>query len=252
MEGKMRYYPAFLDLRGTSCLVVGGGQVGERKVKTLLECGALVHLVSPELTPFLEEEVRQGRVRRIASDFAPSQMDGMFLVIGATDDPEINRRVSVEARSRNLLCNIVDRPRECSFIVPSTITRGDLILAVSTGGQSPALAKKIRQELENLFPDSYSWYVALLGRIREYVLAQGFPQAKNQRIFESLIDAPILEWLQGGDLENLTNRLVRLLDQPPSPQEVEDWLRELNESLPATPGPAAGIREAGKLGKLIV
>jgi precorrin-2 dehydrogenase / sirohydrochlorin ferrochelatase len=244
MEGKMRYYPAFLDLWGASCLVVGGGQVGERKVKTLLECGALVHLVSPELTPFLEEAVRQGRVRRTASDFAPAQLEGMFLVIGATDDPEINRRVSVEARSRNLLCNIVDRPRECNFIVPSTITRGDLILAVSTGGQSPALAKKIRQELEKLFPDSYSWYVALLGRIRGYILAQGFPQAKNQRIFESLIEVPVLEWLQGGDLENLTNRLARLLDPPPSPQEVEDWLRDLNEPLAATPGPASGSREA--------
>lgn len=240
----MRYYPAFLDLRGASCLVVGGGQVGERKVKTLLECGAVVHLVSPELTPFLEEEVRQGRVRRTASDFAPSQLDGMFLVIGATDDPETNRRLSAEARSRNLLCNIVDRPRECNFIVPSTITRGDLILAVSTGGQSPALAKKIRQDLENLFPDSYSRYVALLGRVREYVLARGFPQAKNQQIFESLIKAPILELLQGGNRENLTNQLIRLLYPPPQRKEVENWLRELHESLPAPPGPAAGTREA--------
>jgi precorrin-2 dehydrogenase / sirohydrochlorin ferrochelatase len=235
----LRYYPAFLDLRGASCLVVGGGQVGERKVKTLLECGAVVHLVSPELTPFLEEAVRERWVHRKASDFAPAQLEGMFLVIGATDDPEINRRVSVEARSRNLLCNIVDRPRECSFIVPSTITRGDLILAVSTGGQSPALAKKIRQDLEKLFPDIYSRYVALLGRVRGYVLAQGFPQAKNQRIFESLMEAPILELLQRGDTKHLTDRLARLLDPPPSPEEVERWLRESNE-----PRPAAGNIES--------
>ena len=143
----MRYYPALLDLQGVSCLVVGGGQVGERKVKTLLDCGAIVHLVSPELTPFLEEAVNQGRLRLRASSFAPAQLEGMFLVIGATDDPEVNRMISAEARSRRLLCNIVDRPRECSFIVPAIVRRGDLVIAVSTGGRSPALAKKIREDL---------------------------------------------------------------------------------------------------------
>ncbi len=227
----MRYYPAFLDLQGLSCLVVGGGQVGERKVKTLLSCGAKVHLVSPELTPFLEEEVRQGRVRLLAPEFLPEHLEGMFLVIGATDDPEVNQRIGSEARSRNLLCNIVDRPRECSFIVPSQVRRGDLVIAVSTGGRSPALAKKIRQDLENLFPDIYSSYVALLGRVREYLLAQGFTQAKNQQIFESLIEAPILESIQKGDREDLTNQLIRLLDPPPRLKEVQDWLRELDEGL---------------------
>lgn len=227
----MRYYPAFLDLQGLGCLVVGGGQVGERKVKTLMDCGAVVHLVSPELTPFLEEAVRQGRVRLLAPEFLPEHLEGIFLVIGATDDPEVNRRISAEARSRNLLCNIVDKPLECSFIVPSQIRRGDLVIAVSTGGRSPALAKKIRQDLENLFPDIYSIYVALLGRVREYLLAQGLPQARNQQIFESLIEAPILESLERGDREDLTNQLIRLLDPPPRPKEVEDWLRELNWGL---------------------
>ena len=138
----MRYYPAFLDLQGLGCLVVGGGQVGERKVKTLQSCGAEVHLVSPELTSFLEEEVRQGRVRLLAPEFLPEHLEGMFLVIGATDDPEVNQRISLEARSRNLFCNIVDKPGECNFIVPSQVHRGDLVIAVSTGGRSPALAKK--------------------------------------------------------------------------------------------------------------
>jgi precorrin-2 dehydrogenase/sirohydrochlorin ferrochelatase len=231
MESKMRYYPAFLDLQGAACLVVGGGQVGERKVKTLMDCGAVVHLVSPELTPFLVEEVRQGRVRLLAPEFLHEHLEGMFLVIGATDNPEVNQRISVEARSRNLLCNIVDKPRECNFIVPSQVHRGDLVIAVSTGGRSPALAKKIRQDLENLFPDIYSRYVALLGRVREYLLAQGLPQARNQQIFESLIEAPILESLQQGDREDLTNHLIRLLDPPPRLKEVEEWLRELDWGL---------------------
>jgi precorrin-2 dehydrogenase len=227
----LRYYPAFLNLQGASCLVVGGGQVGERKVKTLLDCGAVVHLVSPELTPFLEEIVRQGRVRLLAPEFLPEHLEGIFLVIVATADPEVNQRISTEAQSRNLLCNIVDKPRECNFIVPSQVHRGDLVIAVSTGGSSPALAKKIRQDLENLFPDIYSGYVALLGRLRGYILAQGFTQARNQRIFESLIEAPLLESLQRGDREGLTNRLIRLLEPPPRPEEVEDWLRELDWGL---------------------
>jgi len=239
----MRYYPAFLDLQGLSCLVVGGGQVGERKVKTLMDCGAVVYLVSPELTPFLEEEVRQDRVRLLAPEFLPEHLEGMFLVIGATDDPEVNQRISLEARARNLLCNIVDKPRECNFIVPSQVHRGDLLIAVSTGGRSPALAKKIRQDLENLFPDSYSIYVALLGRVREYLLARGLPQARNQQIFESLIEAPILESIQRGDREELTKQLIRLLDPPPRPEEVEDWLRELDWGLKVPPKPPAGARE---------
>jgi precorrin-2 dehydrogenase/sirohydrochlorin ferrochelatase len=122
----------------------------------------------------------------------------------------------------------VDKPRECNFIVPSQVHRGDLVIAVSTGGRSPALAKKIRQDLENLFPDIYSIYVALLGRIREFLLAQGLPQDRNQQLFGSLIEAPILESLQRGDREELTNQLMRLLDPPPRPEEVEDWLRELD------------------------
>jgi precorrin-2 dehydrogenase/sirohydrochlorin ferrochelatase len=225
-RGPMRYYPVFLDLQEASCLVVGGGQVGERKVKTLLSCGAKVHLVSLNLTPSLEEEVRQGRVRLLGPEFLPEHLEGMFLVIGATDDPEVNRRISLEARSRNLLCNIVDKPRECNFIVPSQVHRGDLVIAVSTGGRSPALAKKIRQDLEILFPDIYSIYVTLLGRVREYILEQGFTQAKNQKIFESLIESPILEGLRRGDREDLTKQLMGLLDPPPQAKEVENWLRE--------------------------
>ena len=163
-----------------------------------------------------------------APDFLPEHLEGMFLVIGATDDPEVNRRISLESRSRNLLCNIVDKPRVWNFIVPSQVHRGDLVIAVSTGGRSPALAKKIRQDLEILFPDIYSSYVVLLGQVREYLLAQGFTQAKNQQIFELLIEAPILESIKRGDREELTNQLMRLLDPPPRPEEVEGWLRELD------------------------
>jgi precorrin-2 dehydrogenase/sirohydrochlorin ferrochelatase len=204
--------------------VVGGGQVGERKVKTLLACGAEVRLVSPDLTPGLEEEVRRGRVRLEAAEFAPSQLEGVFLVIGATDDSEVNRLISAEARSRNLLCNIVDRPGECNFILPSVLSRGDLTVAVSTGGRSPALAKKIRQDLENLFPDSYVNYLELLGRIREYVLSRGGPQEENQRVFEELVHSPLLEWLQQGDREALRQVITTTVVPAPPEDQVRSWL----------------------------
>jgi precorrin-2 dehydrogenase/sirohydrochlorin ferrochelatase len=223
----LRYYPAFLDLQGTHCLVVGGGQVGERKVKTLLDCGAVVHLVSPELTPFLEEAVRQGRVRLLASAFVPEQLAGMFLVIGATDDPEVNRMISAEARSRRLLCNIVDRPRECSFIVPAIVRRGDLVIAVSTGGRSPALAKKIREDLEKQFSNNYINYLQLLGRIREYVLSRGGSQEENQRVFETLVASSLREMLENGNHDEIRKTINRRIKPPPPGEEVDAWLTAL-------------------------
>lgn len=221
----MRYYPAFLDLRGAPCLVVGGGQVGERKVKTLLDCGAVVHLVSPELTPYLEERVREGRVLRVGAEFDPAQMEGMFLVIGATDNAEVNQRISVEARARHLLCNIVDRPRECNFIVPSTIHRGDLTIAVSTAGKSPALAKKIREDLEKSYPNSYADYLTLLGRIREFVLSRGGDQKENQRVFKLLVHSPLPEKLQTGDREEIRKIIIQAITPPPPDAAIDAWLR---------------------------
>ena len=162
-----------------------------------------------------------------APEFLPEHLEGMFLVIGATDDPEVNQRISLEARSRNLLCNIVDKPRECNFIVPSQVHRGDLVIAVSTGGRSPALAKKIRQDLENLFPDIYSSLCGLVGP------GQGIPVGPRVAPGQEPADlriadpGPYLESLQQGDREELTGQLIRLLDPPPRPEEVEDWLREL-------------------------
>ena len=162
----MRYYPVFLDLQNLPCLVIGGGQVGERKVKTLQSCAAKVFLISRDLTPYLEEEVRQGRIELLAPAYQTEHLAGKFLVIGATDDPNLNGKIGREARERGLLCNIVDKPQECNFILPSLVSRGDLTIAVSTAGKSPALAKKIRQDLERVFPEIYGLYLELLGQIR--------------------------------------------------------------------------------------
>ncbi|MBA4392215.1 MAG: siroheme synthase [Desulfobacca sp.] len=213
----MRYYPVFLDLRDAPCLVIGGGQVGERKVKTLQSCQAKVYLISRDLTPYLREELQSGGVFLLAESYETKFLKDMFLVVGATDDPELNGTVGQEARERGILCNIVDDPQECNFILPSLVTRGDLTIAVSTAGKSPALAKRIRQDLEKEFPEIYGPYLELLGRIRSEVLERRRPQKENQKIFETLIHSPLLSWLEAGTLEPVYDLLDRLF-YPPLPR----------------------------------
>jgi precorrin-2 dehydrogenase / sirohydrochlorin ferrochelatase len=213
----MGYYPISLDLENAPCLVVGGGRVGERKIKTLLSCGALVFLISLDLTSGLKEMVEQGRVVWLGPTYETGYLEKKRLVIGATDDQALNQRLSREARERGILCNIVDNPPLCDFILPSLLRRGNLSISVSTGGKSPALAKKIRQKLEQEFPPYYGPYVDLLGLIRSQILSRGLSQQENQSIFESLVNAPILSWLEKGEVDSLYAFLDGLV-HPPLPR----------------------------------
>jgi precorrin-2 dehydrogenase / sirohydrochlorin ferrochelatase len=210
----MGYYPVNLNLENVACLVIGGGQVGERKIMTLLSCGAKVYLISRELTSILKEAVEQGRVIWLAQGYEDQFLEGKLLVIGATDDEELNARISREARERGVLCNIVDNPPLCDFILPSIVRRGDLSIAISTGGKSPALAKKIRRKLDREFPESYGPYVQLLGLVRSQLLPRGMTQQENQKIFEALIDSPLLTWLENGEAEAFYDLMNRLIHPP--------------------------------------
>ena len=144
------YYPVYLSLEGKKCVVVGGGEVAWRKVETLLAAGTKVCLVSPEITPGIDELVKAGKLVHIRREYRTGDLEGAFLVIGATDNEDINRQVACDAEKTGILVNIVDVPKLCNFIVPSKVERGDLIISISTGGTSPALAKKIRKQLEGL------------------------------------------------------------------------------------------------------
>ena len=145
------YFAAFLDLRGRRCLVVGGGAIGERKVRDLLECGAHVSVVSPTLTAGLGELVATGHVHHRARRFRRWDVRGCAVVVAATGDPCVDQAVAAEARRRRALVNVVDDAAHCDFIVPSVLRRGPLQIAVSTSGRSPALAREIRRRLEPLF-----------------------------------------------------------------------------------------------------
>jgi len=207
----MSYYPVFLELEGKTALVVGGGRVAQRKVETLMECGAFVHLVSRELTDRLAELIDAGRVRLLGQEFREEHLAGVFLVFIATNDMELNRKVSESARDLGLLVNVADQPAHCNFIVPSIVTRGDLLLAISTSGKSPALARKIREELEDRFGAEYETLLTLMGRLRKEVLSLGLAQEENSRIFHEIVDSPVLEVLSQGNREEVKAILARIL-----------------------------------------
>jgi precorrin-2 dehydrogenase/sirohydrochlorin ferrochelatase len=160
------YFPAFLDLRGRRCLVVGGGEIGERKTRALLECGARVTIVSPLLTPGLAALAASGRLVHRARPFVRSDPRGCALAVAATGDPRVDRVVAAAARRWRALVNVVDRPQHCDFIVPAVLRRGELQIAVSTGGRSPAIAREIRRRLERFFGPEYGELILRAGEAR--------------------------------------------------------------------------------------
>lgn len=187
----MKTYPVFAVIEHLPCLVVGGGPVGERKVLDLLEAGADVTVVSEDLTPALATLAEQGRIRCRKEAFRPEHLEGMVLVVGATDDPEVNARISAAAKARGIWVNIVDAPALCTFIVPAQIRRGPLTIAISTGGASPALARRLREELEARFGPEYGPYLELLRAVREKVLETGRGRPDNAALFHRLATAPL-------------------------------------------------------------
>lgn len=226
----MKVYPVFLNIVDKPCLVAGGGAVGERKVEDLLAAGAQVTVVSPQLTPTLKAIWQQGIIRYLEEDFSPAQLEGMALVIGATDDPELNRRISVAAQERGLPVNIVDAPALCSFVVPATIRRGELTIAIGTGGLSPALAKKLRQELEQYFRPEYGPYLQLLGAIRERVLARRRDHPDNLALFTRLVNSRLRECLMAKEQEQARQIMQEILS-PVLPAEDLVSLQSLSLSL---------------------
>lgn len=207
----MKYLPINLDVRDRPCLVVGGGEVGERKVRGLLECQARVRLVSRELTPGLKALVEAGRVELLGPEYTRAHLEGVGLVFAATNEAEVNARVSREARERGLEVNVADQPQLCTFILPASLRRGDLTLSVCTGGQSPALAASLRRRLEQSFGPEYALFVELLGLIRTRVLAEGRPPAENHELFRRLVDSDLLETLARDDLAAAESRLQDIL-----------------------------------------
>ena len=217
----MRYYPIYLDVESRSCLVVGGGEVGARKVKTLLDCGGVVEVVSPEVVPWLEERIQEGVVELKGSHYEERQLDGCFLVIAATDDMELNCRIAQDAEQRGLLCNVVDYPQEGNFILPSLVQRGALTVAISTSGKSPALARQLRQDLEQRFGMEYADFLELMGAIRERLLRDSKDSRANKERFNQLVESPLLEMVRRRDYEGVDRILESVLGPDYSLKKLE-------------------------------
>ena len=230
----MRYYPVFLDLRGKNCLVVGGGRVAERKIRTLLDCGAQVRVVSRELTEWIDEQVKNGRVEFAGEEFHPGQMEGVRLVIAATSNRELNREVAREADSRSIWCNVADQPEDCTFILPSIVVRGDLTIAVSTSGKSPALARKIREELEKKFGEEYAKFTEILGLIRKQVLKKYDREEDRKKIFTSLVESNIVELIKDSRWKHVESVLSRIVGEKFSLEDLE-YRKDRNNSDNGTP-----------------
>jgi siroheme synthase-like protein len=207
----MQTYPVFAIVADRSCLVVGGGLVGERKVQDLVLAGARVTVVSRELTPALALMAAQGEIRYLKEDFSEEHLAGMVLVIGATDDPQVNVLVSAAAQARGIWVNVVDAPELCTFIVPAQVRRGDLLIAIGTGGASPALARKLRLELEQHFGPEYGPYLALLQEVRDRLLTARRGHPENAALFARLVDSSLLEALARGDRHEVQRLLKEIL-----------------------------------------
>ncbi len=195
----MGYYPIGLDISGKRCLVIGGGEVGERKAERLLEFGARVAVVSRELTPTLARLRKNGVIEHIPEDYERKHLNGAFLVIGATDNRDVNDTIFRDARERGVLANIVDDPERCDFVLPALCKQGELIITVATGGKSPALAKKLRKDLEQLYGPEYEVLLKIMGQIRGRIIERGESPDENRKIFEAIVASDILDHIRKAD-----------------------------------------------------
>ena len=196
METMQNLFPVNLNLQSRKCLVVGGGSVAERKVKSLLQCGAEVWVVSPKLTQYLEKLSAEEAINVLNRQYTTDDLHGCSLVISAVDNSEVNSRVADDCFERNIPVNVVDDPPRCSFTVPSVLRRGSLCVTVSTDGKSPLLARMIREELEELFGEEYAEFLDLMGEIRSRVIRDISDRETRRKIFGRLIDSDILKLIK--------------------------------------------------------
>ena len=182
----MSLFPLFLKLEGRPVLVVGGGEIAEGKVSSLLHAGAFVHVVAPTATLAISAWAEEGRIQWHKRSFAASDVSDQELVIAATSSPDVNHEVYAEAHRHRVLCNVVDDPPYCDFYFPAVVRRGDLQIAISTGGQSPALAQQLRLQLESQFGPEYAERISELGRQRREVLATQPPGDARKKLLHEL------------------------------------------------------------------
>ena len=197
------YFPIFLNIENKLCIVVGGGKVAERKIKSLLRAKARVKVISPELTPKLKKWAEEGKFVWEKRVYQIGDLEGAWLVIAATNDPEVQKEIYQEAEQKRVFCNVVDVPEFCSFIVPSVVRRGKLAIAISTSGASPAVARRLRETLEELIGEEYEIYIELMKNLRDQILNLNLSSQEKEAKLQKLALIPIPRYIKYGDLELL-------------------------------------------------
>lgn len=209
------YYPAILDIAGRRAVVVGAGKIGEGKIEGLLHADAKVTVVSLTATDRVREWARAGRIELHERAYLSSDLDDTFLVIAATENNDTNVRVFEDAEARQMLCNVVDVTHLCNFILPSIVRHGDLAIAVSTGGASPAMARRIRISLAQCYGDEYAVALELLGSLREELKTM-YPSPDDRKVlFERMVYSDFMELVRAGDVERIEAWVQRCIDEGP-------------------------------------
>lgn len=216
-----QHYPMFVSLKKRVCLVVGGGSVGERKVRLLLQYGAAIRIIAEDLTPWLQAQCEAGSVVLVGNSYTADCMQDVHIVFAATSDFALNRHIAEDAEKRGLWCNMATEPAVGSFIVPSVLQRGALTIAVSTGGASPATAVRIRQQLEREFGSEWVIMLHLMEILRTAIQAKGEESAQNQELFRRVAELPLPEWIQHGEKNKVVLALSDICHPWVTPLELE-------------------------------
>ena len=207
------YYPLFADLNGRRCVVIGGGKIAQRKVTTLLGYGAKVTVISPEVTHKLAAYARQGRIRYVPRRFKKCDLDGAWLVYASTNDQDINQKIFKTAEKMHIFANVVDQKPLCSFIAPAILKRGLLTIAVSTGGASPSLAKKLKRELDASIGNQYGPMLKLLESLRG-IAKKRLPKYNDRKIyFDELVHGSVFKKTGAGRTPLARREAVAILNR---------------------------------------
>lgn len=208
-----RFFPIFLDLQDKPCLVVGAGEVGTRKSEQLLKYGARLTIVAPECTDTVRQWASDNRVVYIQREFQPSDIDGNLLVIGSTNNLDINRAVFESAEERNILANIVDEPDICNFIYGALVERGDLQIAISTSGRSPAYASHLRKQLEVQFDEDYATYLDILGQARVHARQSLTNLDTQKKAYNKILELDLLPLIRKGKAEDARKKALECISR---------------------------------------
>lgn len=205
----MKYYPVYLNMKGQRAVVIGAGEVAWQKIPALIDCEAQVIVIAPEAVTPIQVSARTGALKWEQRPYKTSDLKQARLVIAATDDPKLQKKVAADARARGIWVNVVDVTPLCDFIAPAIISQGDLQIAISTGGASPALARFLREKLEPLFGPEYGLLIEVLQRWRPEILK--LPKPRRQAVWEAIINQNFLDRLKKEGLQTAETRLKELV-----------------------------------------